>query len=129
MLVAQLAKVGLTPEGIGALALARRALSKSCAEAKPDDPRVPARALSTLEGLFTVAQYALSPNRAADYRLCLRQAQRGQATERSLHLWCLNPAVAFGQLTGGHGGGARCVVLTSGTLAPLVSFASELGVR
>lgn len=55
---------------------------------------------STLEGLVTVLSYALQPNRAADFRLCVRQTQRGHNTERSLHLWCLNPAVAFSQLTG-----------------------------
>lgn len=35
----------------------------------------------------------------------------------------MNPAVAFGDLSRP----TRCVVLTSGTLAPLDSFASELG--
>ncbi|KAG2494184.1 hypothetical protein HYH03_007542 [Edaphochlamys debaryana] len=41
----------------------------------------------------------------------------------SLGLWCFNPAVAFRDLAGA----AHSVVLTSGTLAPLDSFASELG--
>ena len=36
-------------------------------------------------------------------------------------LWCLNPAVAFWEVKEK----ARSVVLTSGTLAPLESFASE----
>ncbi len=40
-----------------------------------------------------------------------------------LCLWSLNPAVAFKELTDK----ARCVVLTSGTLAPTDSFASEVG--
>jgi Fanconi anemia group J protein len=44
----------------------------------------------------------------------------------TLSLWALNPALAFNDLAGP--GGARAVVLTSGTLAPLSSFASELGV-
>ena len=39
-----------------------------------------------------------------------------------LCLWSLNPAVAFKELTDK----ARCVVLTSGTLAPTDSFASEV---
>ena len=39
-----------------------------------------------------------------------------------LCLWSLNPAVAFKELTDK----ARCVVLTSGTLAPMDSFASEV---
>uniref|UniRef100_UPI00358E39C6 Fanconi anemia group J protein homolog n=1 Tax=Myxine glutinosa TaxID=7769 RepID=UPI00358E39C6 len=40
----------------------------------------------------------------------------------TLHLWCLNPAVAFSEIAEI----AHCVVLSSGTLAPLTSFASEL---
>ena len=39
-----------------------------------------------------------------------------------LCLWSLNPAVAFKELTDK----ARCVILTSGTLAPTDSFASEV---
>lgn len=42
----------------------------------------------------------------------------------TLSLWCLNPAVAFRQVAA-H---TRSVILTSGTLAPLESFASELGI-
>ncbi len=42
-----------------------------------------------------------------------------------LCLWSLNPAVAFKELTDK----ARCVVLTSGTLAPTDSFASEVGLQ
>ena len=41
-----------------------------------------------------------------------------------LCLWCLNPAVAFRGLAAA----AHSVVLTSGTLAPLEGFASEVGV-
>ncbi|KXZ49955.1 hypothetical protein GPECTOR_18g113 [Gonium pectorale] len=41
----------------------------------------------------------------------------------SLSLWCFNPAVVFRDLADA----AHSVVLTSGTLAPLDSFASELG--
>lgn len=39
-----------------------------------------------------------------------------------LCLWCLNPAVAFWEVNQK----ARSVILTSGTLAPLDSFASEV---
>ena len=49
----------------------------------------------------------------------------GSASEfvRFLSLWCLNPAVAFRQVAQ-H---SHSVILTSGTLAPLDSFSSELG--
>ena len=41
----------------------------------------------------------------------------------TLSLWCLNPAVAFRQVAQP----AHSIILTSGTLSPLDSFASELG--
>ena len=41
----------------------------------------------------------------------------------TLSLWCLNPAVAFRQVATP----AHSIILTSGTLSPLDSFASELG--
>ena len=37
-------------------------------------------------------------------------------------LWCLNPAVAFHSIAAA----ARSIILTSGTLSPLESFASEV---
>lgn len=40
-------------------------------------------------------------------------------------LWCLNPSVAFRQVANP----AHSIILASGTLAPLDSFASELGVQ
>ena len=42
----------------------------------------------------------------------------------ALHFWCLNPAVVFG----GIGEAAHSVIVASGTLSPLSSFQSELGV-
>jgi fanconi anemia group J protein len=39
-------------------------------------------------------------------------------------LWCLNPGCIFREL----GEQARSVLVTSGTLAPMTSFASELGI-
>lgn len=45
------------------------------------------------------------------------------ASSISLSLWCLNPSIAFRQISVP----AHSILLTSGTLAPLDSFASELG--
>ena len=50
-------------------------------------------------------------------------SQAGPAWEVQFCLWCLDPAVAFRLVSGK----ARSVLLTSGTLSPLDSFASELG--
>eukprot|EP00795_Rhopilema_esculentum_P015838 gene15838-7165_t len=43
----------------------------------------------------------------------------------SLNFWCMNPAVVFSPI----GQSTRCIILTSGTLSPMTSFASELGVK
>jgi Rad3-related DNA helicase len=48
------------------------------------------------------------------------EAEAGGWTTQ-LCLWALNPALAFQEVAAA----ARCVVLTSGTLAPMASFASE----
>ena len=45
--------------------------------------------------------------------------------ELSVNLWCLNPGVAFQEI--GHL--THSIVLTSGTLSPMTSFQSELGVE
>jgi regulator of telomere elongation helicase 1 len=42
-----------------------------------------------------------------------------------IHLWCFFPGVAFRRLAALK---PRCIVLTSGTLSPMSSFASELGI-
>jgi Rad3-related DNA helicase len=41
-----------------------------------------------------------------------------------LSLWCMNPGCAFREI----GQKARSVIVTSGTLSPMISFASELGI-
>lgn len=51
-------------------------------------------------------------------------APEGPQWSVQLCLWSLNPAVVFDEVASQ----ARCIVLTSGTLSPMDSFASELGV-
>ena len=46
-------------------------------------------------------------------------------TTLSLNFWCLNPAVVFEELKEK----TRSIVLTSGTLSPMLSFSSELDVK
>lgn len=41
-----------------------------------------------------------------------------------LSLWCMNPACVFREI----GEKTRSVIVTSGTLSPMISFASELGI-
>uniref|UniRef100_A0A8C9VY05 DNA 5'-3' helicase n=1 Tax=Scleropages formosus TaxID=113540 RepID=A0A8C9VY05_SCLFO len=54
-----------------------------------------------------------------------RQGARTKTLVYTLSFWCLNPAVAFTDLSGS----VRTIVLTSGTLSPMGSFSSELGVN
>ncbi|KAI3354667.1 hypothetical protein L3Q82_019165, partial [Scortum barcoo] len=54
-----------------------------------------------------------------------RQSSRVKTEVLTLSFWCLNPAVAFSDLSGS----VRSIVLTSGTLSPMGSFSSELGVK
>ncbi|XP_054250330.1 Fanconi anemia group J protein [Indicator indicator] len=52
-----------------------------------------------------------------------KRGLRQKTIVHMLNFWCLNPAVAFSNLSD-----VRTIVLTSGTLSPMDSFASELGV-
>ncbi|XP_043574041.1 Fanconi anemia group J protein isoform X1 [Chiloscyllium plagiosum] len=53
-----------------------------------------------------------------------RRGSRKKTALLTLNFWCLNPAVAFSDLNC-----VRTIVLTSGTLSPMESFSSELGVK
>ncbi|XP_078494291.1 Fanconi anemia group J protein homolog [Ciona intestinalis] len=99
---------------------------------------------SFLGALFDVLTYILASSKkfAGDYRVTMiRTAQFGIPPPKrtrdgwvtinkrkskfsllKLHFWCLNPAVAFTDLAD-----TRCIILTSGTLSPMSSFSSELG--
>ncbi|KFW61251.1 Fanconi anemia group J protein [Pygoscelis adeliae] len=53
-----------------------------------------------------------------------KRSLRQKTVVHMLNFWCLNPAVAFSDLSD-----VRTIVLTSGTLSPMDSFSSELGVK
>lgn len=112
--------------------------------------RVGALALGTVSRLIQIVRmlHQFCDDGGRDYRLVVHRVHhsvmrgggdRGLARRRitvgddslsppeymvTMSLWCLNPAVAFRQVAGP----CHSVILTSGTLAPLDSFASELGV-
>ncbi|XP_049911467.1 Fanconi anemia group J protein isoform X3 [Epinephelus moara] len=54
-----------------------------------------------------------------------RQSIRVKTEVLRLSFWCLNPAVAFSDMSRS----VHSIVLTSGTLSPMGSFSSELGVK
>ncbi|XP_041052824.1 Fanconi anemia group J protein [Carcharodon carcharias] len=113
-------------------------------------PTVSASTQMVLKGLFMVLDFLFrdSSRFADDYRVAVQQtytwtnqpdipdengffarprnrkSSRKKAAVLTLSFWCLNPAVAFSDLNC-----VRTIVLTSGTLSPMESFSSELGVK
>lgn len=101
--------------------------------------KITAHTLMLLNGLCVVMDYMYrnQQSHAPDYRVVLvkemtkdmsylelsngfRRKRKTQETSQwtyTLHFWCLNPAVAFEDFKT-----ARAVVLTSGTLSPMISF-------
>ncbi len=63
---------------------------------------------------------------AQDYRVVVEEVRDRKTgkVEPTLHFWCLNAAVSFGEIAPV----CHSILLASGTLSPLDSFASELGV-
>lgn len=113
-------------------------------------PVISASTQVMLKGLFMVLDYLFRQNSrfADDYKIAIQQTyswinqtdisdkngilvlpknnkrSRQKAAVHVLNFWCLNPAVAFSDINGK----VRTIVLTSGTLSPMKSFSSELGV-
>ncbi|CAL4225614.1 unnamed protein product, partial [Meganyctiphanes norvegica] len=93
--------------------------------------------------LFMVLHFLFKDNMKYrdDYKIALVKAQQRKKVEGigtwidksrrakvswtfSINFWCLNPAVSFHEV----GEMVRSIILTSGTLSPMTSFQSELGV-
>eukprot|EP00118_Oscarella_pearsei_P015777 m.145170 g.145170 ORF g.145170 m.145170 type:complete len:614 (+) comp38414_c0_seq4:1803-3644(+) len=93
-------------------------------------------ALTVLETIFLLlgflmdhdAKYAEDYRIAAGRTLASGKESRWRSTDdkdvtHTINFWCFNPAVAFSYV----GSVSRCIVLSSGTLSPMNTFASELG--
>ncbi|XP_022638315.1 Fanconi anemia group J protein homolog isoform X2 [Vigna radiata var. radiata] len=106
---------------------------KVATDLETDEPHISGAAVITLEGLFSSLTYFFSRNGShmLDYQLALQRRVRkdtGRATGNwtcTFSLWCLNPAVVFRDVADL----SLSIILTSGTLSPLASFTSELGVH
>jgi len=107
-------------------------------------PALSKKALDCIEGIFSILEYMYVKDSVYrdDYRMAVVQTQtrkrggtgwlkkgRNDGTTLvkviTLHFWCLNPGVCFDELKND----CRSIVLTSGTLSPIVTFASELDVK
>ncbi|KAE8884292.1 Fanconi anemia group J [Phytophthora fragariae] len=101
-----------------------------------------ALALATVQSIMNVADYMFRDNLKFidDFKLVVIKSKSswkesarfqsptkrngGDEWELKMCIWCLNAAVAFSDVASQ----ARSVILTSGTLSPMESFAGELGV-
>ncbi|XP_031740572.1 Fanconi anemia group J protein homolog isoform X2 [Cucumis sativus] len=106
---------------------------KAASDTESDDAHLSGLSVITLEGLFSSLTYFFSRNgcHMSDYQLALQRYIKrdpGKAYAEwtvTLSLWCLNPAVVFRDISDL----SLSVILTSGTLSPMNSFSSELGVQ
>ncbi|RDX73613.1 Fanconi anemia group J protein-like protein, partial [Mucuna pruriens] len=106
---------------------------KVATDLETDAQHISGASVITLEGLFSSLTYFFSRNGShmLDYQLALQRHFRkdpGRAFGNwtyTLSLWCLNPAVVFRDVADL----SLSVILTSGTLSPMTSFSSELGVH
>ncbi|PIN05265.1 RNA polymerase II transcription initiation [Handroanthus impetiginosus] len=102
---------------------------KAASEAEPYIAYLSGMAATTLEGLFSSLNYFFSGNgiHAYDYELALQRFVKKNEGGwiNTFSLWCMNPAVVFKSIAEL----SQSVILTSGTLSPLNTFSSELGVQ
>ncbi|MCO5560281.1 hypothetical protein L7F22_013892 [Adiantum nelumboides] len=128
----ELERAGIQCQGFPLLSECAKKAVGAAAEAETDGSHLSGFAAGTLEGLFSVLNFMLRANgiHLQDYRLVVQKYVKRDAElgvtgwVSSFSLWCLNPAVVFREIAST----ARTVILTSGTLSPIGSFASELGV-
>ena len=85
--------------------------------------RLPDRLIQTLMEFQNTMKLVFMDNasRLHDFRIVYRRSEHQK--DDQLSILCMNPAIVFGPISKL----AHSVVLTSGTLSPLDSFASELG--
>ncbi|KAJ3692879.1 hypothetical protein LUZ60_011974 [Juncus effusus] len=131
--VRELQHAGITQQCFPILQECATKAVKAATEAEPDGIFLTGISSTTLEGLFSSLSYFFSENgsRTSDYQLTLQKYVKRDPKNASsgwkctLSLWCLNPAVVFRDIANL----SLSVILTSGTLSPMGSFASELGVQ
>ncbi|KAK3427328.1 hypothetical protein EUGRSUZ_F03572 [Eucalyptus grandis] len=106
---------------------------KAATDLESEEPHLSGLSVITLEGLFSTLAFFFSRNggHTFDYQLALQRYIKRDKKQgigypiHSFNLWCLNPAVVFKDLADL----SLSVILTSGTLSPMTSFSTELGVQ
>ncbi|XP_026446136.1 Fanconi anemia group J protein homolog [Papaver somniferum] len=129
----ELREVGISQQHFPILQECATKAIKAASDAELGSAYLTGLSMITLEGLFSSLGYFFAGGglNALDYQLVLRRYVKRGAGQKSgewtytLSLWCLNPAVVFREIADL----SMTVILTSGTLSPMDSFSSELGVQ
>ncbi|XP_010935304.2 uncharacterized protein [Elaeis guineensis] len=131
--IRELQQAGITQQCFPILQECATKAIKAATDAEPGEIYLSGISSITLEGLFSSLNYFFSENgsHALDYQLALQQhvkrdgSNAASGLKCTFSLWCLNPAIVFREIANF----SLSVILTSGTLSPMGSFASELGVQ
>ncbi|KAJ0966761.1 hypothetical protein J5N97_023678 [Dioscorea zingiberensis] len=131
--ISELQLAGITQQCFPVLQECATKAIKAASDVESDEVHLSGISTITLDGLFSSLNYFFSGNgnHALDYQLALqRYVKRDSGSAASgwtclVSLWCLNPATVFREIADL----SLSVILTSGTLSPMGSFASELGVQ
>lgn len=81
-------------------------------------------AISALQNAIRVLFESVISGDEEDFRTVVQEPKTASGAGRTISYWCFKPSVAMKSL---QHLSLRCLVLTSGTLSPMDSFASELG--
>lgn len=97
--------------------------AKAAANSEQDELVLPEAPLNVLSTLFLSLLYLLDPQQTDDFCIAIVHRLNTHPPDwvYQLCIWCMNPGIIFKQLSS-----ARSVILTSGTLSPMMTFASEL---
>lgn len=131
----ELKYAGITPVNFPVLQECATKAIKAASDAESEGVHLSGGSAMTLESLFSSLSYFFAENgrHSNDYQLALQRFAKCEGNSVTsfigwkcvMSLWCLNPAVVFRDIADL----TLSVILTSGTLSPMGSFASELGVQ
>ncbi|KAF3793184.1 Fanconi anemia group J protein-like protein [Nymphaea thermarum] len=131
--IKELEAAGISQQCLPVLQQCAMKAIKIASDAEIDRVHLSGMSVATLDGLISALSnlFAGGGIHLIDYQLALqRYIKRESGSNASgwthcFSLWCLNPSVVFRELADL----SLSVILTSGTLSPMSSFASELGVQ
>ncbi|XP_048531472.1 Fanconi anemia group J protein homolog [Triticum urartu] len=130
--VKELQNAGITPAYFPILQECATKAVKAASDTESEGDHLTGHGAMTLESLFSSLSHFFGRNgrHLYDYQLAIQRFAHREGTSafgvrNVMSLWCLNPAVVFQDIADL----THSVILTSGTLSPMGSFASELGVQ